>query len=63
MNRARHGGPGGRGVAQRRMSGIQAWLGGVERTRKKKVSSAEEWGGVEFVKPDVDLWHFASSQL
>jgi len=29
------------GVAQRRMTGILAWFGGVERTRKRKVWSAE----------------------
>jgi len=29
--------------------------GGVERTRTRKVSSAEGWGGVEFVKRNVDL--------
>jgi len=38
------------GVAQRRMTGILAWFGGVERTRKRKVSSGRGW----FVKPNVD---------
>jgi hypothetical protein len=43
------------GVAQRRMTGILAWFGGAEQMRKRKVSSVEGWGGVEFVKPNVDL--------